>query len=123
MKTLKTLIVDDVKLIRIELRMLLSNYKEIDVIGEAGNVKEALKFIYDEKPDVLFLDIYLPDSSGFELLDKLEMDLKVIFISSYFNKYSSEILKYNPVDILSKPINKTKLSDAIKKLTEYIHNE
>lgn len=123
MKSLRTLIVDDVKLIRIELKMLLSDYKEIDVIGEAGSVKDALKMIDDKKPEVLFLDIYLPDSSGFDLLDKLETDLKVIFISSYFNKYSYEVTKYNPVDMLSKPINKMKLSGAIKKLTEYIHHE
>ena len=116
MKRLKALIIDDVRLIRTELKMILRDYQEIEVIGEAGNVNDTLKLIREQKPDVLFLDIHLPGPSGFDLLDIIDVDLKIIFISSYFHKYSTKAKKYNPVGFLSKPISKEKLSEAIKKI-------
>ncbi len=122
MKPLKALIVDDVKLIRTELKIILEENKQIKVIGEAANVKDALIIIQDNKPDVLLLDIHLPGQSGFDLLDSLEEEIKTIFISSYFYKYSDQALKYNPVAFLSKPISKLKLYDAVNKLTEQIYN-
>jgi two-component system, LytTR family, response regulator len=118
MKRLKALIIDDVRLIRTELKMILHDFQEIEVIGEAGNYSDTLKLIREEKPDVLFLDIHLPGRSGFELLDAIDMDLKVIFISSYFHKYSTKAQEYDPVGLLSKPINKKKLCMTIKKLVK-----
>ena len=120
MKPLRTLIVDDVRLIRVELKMILSDYSEIEVIGEASNVREAKYMISELKPDVVFLDIQLPGPSGFDLLDQLEVNFKLVFISSYFDQYYEKAKKYNPVDFLTKPISKEKLVTAIGKLSPKI---
>ncbi|HED11072.1 MAG TPA: response regulator [Caldithrix abyssi] len=116
MKQLKALVIDDVKLIRAELKMILADFKNIEVIGEAGDVNEALKLISEKKPDIVFLDIHLPGSSGFDLLDRVEERLHVVFISSYFYKYSAKIKEYNPVGLLSKPIRKEMLSKTLESL-------
>ncbi len=117
MDQLRVIIIDDVRLIRVELRTMLSEYPEVEVVGEAGNVADALPLISELKPDLVFLDIRLPDLSGFDLLDKTEADFKVIFISSY-DKYIPKARTYNPVDFLLKPINKKKLYKAIQKVLD-----
>ena len=116
MKSIRTVIVDDVRLVRIELKMILSEYPEIDIIGEASNTCDAISMISELKPDLVFLDIQLPGSSGFDLLDQIELNFKLIFISSYFDQYYERAKKYNPLDFLTKPINKKKLVKAISNL-------
>ncbi len=115
MHKIKAVIVDDVKLIRAELKSMLLEYPEFDVVGEASNGKSAIKVIEKLKPDVVFLDIQMPVYSGFNMLDVLDINFKIIFISS-FDKYMPEAQKYNAVDFLMKPINKGKLDIALKKL-------
>jgi len=121
MDQLKAIIVDDVRLIRTELKQLLSEYPDINVVGEAASADHAAQLVSKLKPDVVFLDIYLPGQSGFDFLDNVKVDFKVIFISSFYNKYSEEAQKYKPVDFLMKPINKQKLSNAIQKLQDVDH--
>lgn len=115
MQKMKAVIVDDVQLIRTELISMLLEYPEIDVIGEASNGETAIEMIKNLKPDVVFLDIQMPVLSGFKMLDSVDVDFKIIFVSS-FDKYMPEAQKYNAVDFLMKPINKKKLATAIKKL-------
>jgi len=100
---------------------LLSEYPDINVVGEAASADHAAQLVSKLKPDVVFLDIYLPGQSGFDFLDNVKVDFKVIFISSFYNKYSEEAQKYKPVDFLMKPINKQKLSNAIQKLQDVDH--
>ena len=116
MKQLKTLIVDDIRLIRVELRMILNEYEVFDIIGEASNVEDARTLISELKPDVVFLDIQMPGLTGFDLLDEIDIDFKLVFISSYFDQYYEKATKYAPVDFLTKPINKDKLETVINKL-------
>ena len=113
----RTVIVDDKWLIRTELKYMLSKYPSIKVIGEAETAAEAFELISETKPDVVFLDIQMPDFSGFDLLKKLNYKFKVIFISAY-KQYMEESKKYHPVDFLLKPINVRKLSTTIQKLQE-----
>jgi two-component system LytT family response regulator len=96
--------------------MILGDYPEIEVIGEASNVRDAKYLISELKPDVVFLDIQLPGQSGLDLLDQIEREFKIVFISSYFDQYYERAKKYKPVDFLSKPINKDRLLQAINKL-------
>ncbi|HGY55323.1 MAG TPA: response regulator transcription factor [Caldithrix abyssi] len=116
MNALKAIIIDDVRLIRTELKILLQDISGIEVAGEAANGKEALDKISQLKPDILFLDIHLPDFSGFELLKKVKGDFKVIFISSFFNQYIQEAERYNPVEFLMKPINKEQLFKVVNQV-------
>jgi two-component system LytT family response regulator len=119
MKPLRTLIIDDIRLIRLELKMILSEYPEIDIIGEASNVHDAKAMILKLNPDLVFLDIQLPGLSGFDLLNQIEINFKLVFISSYFDQYFEKARKYAPVDFLTKPINKDKLMNVVKKLSSH----
>ncbi len=112
---MKTIIVDDAEFIRIELKFMLKEHPEIEVVGEASDGEEAIELISNLKPDVVFMDIDLPLLSGFQVLDKLKRDFKLIFISSY-SKFLPMSANYNPVDFLMKPINKTRLQEAVKML-------
>ena len=115
MKKIKLLIVDDVKLIRVELKAMLANYPDIDIIGEANNGLKAKEMITELKPDALFLDICLPKLTGFELLDGMDSDIEAVFISSY-DKYMPEAQKYNATEFLMKPIKTEQLDKAVRKL-------
>jgi len=115
MQKIKTVIVDDVQLIRAELKSMLRKYPIFDVVGEASNGKIGKKIIKALKPDVVFVDIQMPICSGFDMLNELDKNFKIIFVSS-FDKYMPEAQKYNAVDFLMKPISKHKLDVALKKV-------
>ena len=115
MNPIKTLIIDDEWLIRSELKTLLAQYPQIDVIGEAANVNEAIQLYHSLKPDLVFLDIHMPCGTGFDFLRQVNGDFKLVFITA-FDQYLEEAKKYQAIDYLMKPINKQKLSKAIRKL-------
>ena len=75
MKTYKTLIIDDERLAREEVKRALSNYPEFEVRGEAANADEAIVLIEKERPDLIFLDIHMPEKTGFDLLEELTLSL------------------------------------------------
>jgi len=115
MSPIRALIVDDKWLIRSELKYMLKPYTNIEIIGEAENGREATDLIQQKRPDVIFLDIHLPDDSGFDLVERLKPDCQIVFISAY-NKFLNEAKKYHPIEFLLKPINAKKLSKTIEKL-------
>jgi len=115
MNRIKTLIIDDEWLIRSELKTMLVQYPNIDVIGEAANLNEAVKLCTDLKPDLIFLDIHIPGGSGFDFLSRVNGDFKLVFITA-FDQYRDEAKKYRAIDYLMKPISKDKLSRVIQKL-------
>ena len=114
-KPIKTIIVDDVKPVRLELKAMLKEYPVIDVIGDAGNAEQAFHLVSKYHPDLIILDIKLPGLSGFDILDRLKGDFKIIFIST-FEEYKEKAMTYQPVDFILKPINKDKLRKAIARL-------
>lgn len=111
----KSVIIDDERLARTELKKLLQEHNEIEIIGEAANAKEALAIIEDLNPDLIFLDIQMPGKTGFDLLLELETTPKVIFITAY-DEYALKAFEVNALDYLMKPIEPARLSDAINKL-------
>jgi len=84
---MKTLLVDDERLARAELRRLLSNFPKIDIIGEAANADEALPMIDDLQPDLLFLDIQMPGKNGFELLQSIEGKAPDVIFTTAYDEY------------------------------------
>lgn len=121
------IIVDDERLARNELKKMLVDYPEIDVIGEAGNADEALKLIEELGPDILFLDIQMPAKTGFDLLAELDTVPNVIFTTAH-DEYALKAFEVNALDYLLKPIDPKRLSDAIQKLMfleerEMVNNE
>lgn len=112
---LRAIIVDDERLARRELRSMLGEHKVIEIIGEAENVSQAIDLIQRELPDVLFLDIQMPGESGFELLDRIEVKFKLIFVTA-FDAYALRAFEVNALDYLLKPINPVRLARAIERL-------
>lgn len=114
---LNAIIVDDEK----PSREVLTNYlrdfcKEIEVIATASSVKTAHKVIEKHNPDVVFLDIEMPDGKGFDLLTLFEnITFKVIFVTAY-SEYAIKAFRVNAVDYLLKPVKIDELTCAVEKL-------
>ena len=116
---LKAVIVEDSRLARNELKELIKVHKEIEIIGEAENVDDAFKLINNTKPDLLFLDINMPEKDGFELLEMLD-DVPITIFTTAFDEYAIKSFEYNAFDYLLKPINQKRFSKSIEKVIESI---
>ena len=117
MKTLRTLIIDDERLAREELKSLLKQYDEIDIIGEAKNGEEAILMIKDLKPELIFLDISMPGMTGFEMLKQLEEIPKVIFVTAY-DEFALKAFEINALDYILKPVDPIRLQESVKKINQ-----
>lgn len=109
------LIIDDERLARNELKRLLQEYQEIEIIGEAANVDEAHKLILELSPDLIFLDIQMPAKTGFDLLAELDRLPLVIFTTAH-DEFALKAFDVNALDYLLKPIDPQRLADAVQKL-------
>jgi len=119
---LKAIIVDDERLARAELKKLLQDYPDIDVVDEAANAEEGVDKIENQNPDVIFLDIQMPGKTGFDLLTDLERAPHVIFTTAY-DEYALKAFDVNALDYLLKPIEPKRLADAVHKLQYEISKE
>jgi len=117
---MKTLIIDDERLARQELRELLAEYPFIQVCGEAENATAALKLITAAKPDLLFLDIQMPGKSGFDLLEALTPPLPHVIFTTAYNEYALQAFEVNALDYLTKPIHPKRLATAIERARERV---
>jgi len=111
---MKAIIIDDSKLARQELKHLLKDLNDIEVIGEAENAEIALEKIESLTPDLIFLDIQMPGRDGFDLLQDLESIPEVIFVTAY-DQYAMKAFEHNALDYLQKPIKLDRLISAIEK--------
>lgn len=116
---MRTIIVDDERLARNELRRLLDAYPSIEIIEEASNGEEAISKINQLRPELVFLDIQMPGKSGFEVLEALDESVipDVIFTTAY-DEYALKAFDFDAIDYLLKPIEPQRLEQAIKKLEE-----
>jgi two-component system, LytTR family, response regulator len=114
-KLIRTIIVDDERPARKGLRILLEPFPQIDIVGEAGSVTEAIQLIEKLKPDLIFLDIQMPGQSGFDLLTRVEVNFFVIFVTAY-DEFAIRALKMNALDYLLKPVSHEAIKDSISKL-------
>lgn len=112
---IKAIIIDDERLARNELRKLLQEFPEIEVIAEAANATEGIERIENLNPDLVFLDIQMPGKTGFDLLAELDRTPNVIFTTAY-DEYALKAFEVNALDYLLKPIEPKRLTDAIQKL-------
>jgi two-component system, LytTR family, response regulator len=113
--SVKTIIIDDERLARNELKKLLQDFGEIEVIDEAANVQEGVAKIEQHNPDLIFLDIQMPGKTGFDLLEELDRAPKVIFTTAY-DEYALKAFEVNALDYLLKPVEPRRLADAIQKV-------
>lgn len=112
---MKAFIVEDSRLARVELNKLLEAHSNIQICGEAANPRDALPSITQERPELLFLDINMPGKTGFDLLNELNYEPKVIFITAHPD-YALRSFEFATIDYLLKPVTAERLKIAIDKL-------
>lgn len=115
MKTFKTVIIDDERLAREEVKRALKKHPEFEVIGEASHVDEAKIIIENLKPDIIFLDIHMPEKSGFDLLEELTTVPEVVFTTAY-DQYAVKAFELNALDYLVKPLRDERFSKTMEKV-------
>lgn len=116
----KTVIVDDESKARKALRGALEKFcpDKVEVIGEADCVQKGLETIQSLNPDLVFLDVQMPDGTGFDLLERIpDIKFKVIFASA-FDKFAIQAFKFSALDYLLKPVEAEALIEACSKLDE-----
>jgi len=112
---MRAIIIDDERLARAELKKLLQEFPEIEVIDEAANAEEGIAKIDSLNPELVFLDIQMPGKTGFDMLSELERAPYVIFTTAY-DEYALKAFEVNALDYLLKPVEPKRLADAIQKL-------
>jgi two-component system LytT family response regulator len=113
----KAIIIDDERLARNELKKLLLDFPDIEVIDEAANAAEGIEKIESLNPDLIFLDIQMPGKTGFAMLQELDKAPHVIFTTAY-DEYALKAFEVNALDYLMKPIEPKRLADALQKLQQ-----
>lgn len=111
---MKAIIIDDERLARKEIRVLLEKYN-VEIIEECSNHIEAKNAIENLQPDVVFLDIQMPEKNGFELLEELTFIPEVVFVTAY-DEFAINAFKVNAFDYILKPIEEPILIETLKKL-------
>jgi len=121
---MKAVIVDDEPAVGNTIVSLLGeSFPEIEVCGLAGSVSEGYAAIIEYRPDILFLDVELPDGLGFELLKKLSpVRFRTIFITGH-QEYALDAIKFSAFDYILKPVDKDELKVAIARASEMISHE
>ena len=114
----RCLIIDDERLARIELMRLLKDCPEIEIVGEASGISDAVTKIKNLQPDLIFLDIQLRNETGFDLFDKINYNGKTIFVTAY-SEYAIRAFEINAIDYLLKPVNISRLKKSIERLFEH----
>ena len=116
------LVIDDEQLARKRMISLLEPYSsEIEILGEAGSGAQAVKMIHETMPDVVFLDIQMPDMDAFEVLHSLQGDdVPLVIFTTAFDNFALKAFEENTVDYLLKPVAPERLAASIEKLRKAI---
>lgn len=116
-RTLKVVIIDDESHGIDSIKMFLNeHYPMCEILGTADSVESAVRLLSSATPDLVFMDIQLPDGSGFDILKKItKRNFDVIFVTAY-NQYAIKAFKYSAIDYLLKPFDYTDMDEAIKKI-------
>lgn len=109
---LKVIIVDDEQAAREGLILLLAAHKDVEILGEAESVEEACRLIESKEPDVVLLDIEMPNVQGFSLQDYLTENTQIIFVTAHA-KYAAKAFEVEALDYLLKPVRAARLTQAL----------
>ncbi|MCK4235678.1 MAG: response regulator transcription factor, partial [Candidatus Krumholzibacteria bacterium] len=114
---IRVVIVDDEDLARDEMRFLLGEEKDIEIVGEAAGGEEAVRLILEKKPDLVFLDIQMPVMDGFQVVSALlrSGEVPLIVFATAYDQYAIKAFEVNALDYLLKPIGKDRLSGALER--------
>ncbi len=115
---MKALLIDDERLARGELRRLLAEKKQIEVVGEAGNADEAREQLKALKPDLLFLDVQMPGETGLDFLETLEPPVPLVIFTTAYDEFAVKAFELNALDYLLKPVDPVRLESALERLRD-----
>jgi two-component system LytT family response regulator len=121
---LKVVIIDDELNAReVIANTLLANCENVSLVGTADNVKNGIHCIELNKPDIVLLDVQMPDGTGFDLLNRVgEINFKVIFITAH-QEFAMQAFKFSALDYILKPVDPQELSQAIKRASETLEQK
>lgn len=124
MKKIRTLIVDDEPLAREGIRMLLREDSEIAIAGECGDGSEAVERIIEQAPDLVFLDVQMPEMNGFDVLEQVGAEAmpSIIFVTA-FDKYALRAFEVHAIDYLLKPFTRERFCQALQKAKAQIRHD
>lgn len=112
---IRAVIVEDSRLARNELKALIKKHDDIELLGEAENVDAGFELIQRTLPDLLFLDINMPEKDGFELLEMLD-EVPITIFTTAFDEYAIKSFEYNALDYLLKPVVEKRFDMAMEKV-------
>jgi len=124
MKTIKTLIVDDEPLARERLATLLAGEAGIEVVGQCRDGEEALTAIQDLSPDLVFLDVQMPQMNGFDVIDAVGTDRMplVIFVTAY-DQHALRAFQVRALDYILKPFDRERFAEALQRARRQIERD
>src|SRR5215813_10006728 len=113
---IRALIVDDEPIARRNIRALLRGYPDVEVVGECGGGAQAVRLIQADPPDLLFLDVQMPEMSGFDVLKQIDLGQvpAVIFVTAY-DHYALQAFEAQALDYLLKPFDQDRLHRALER--------
>ena len=113
---MKALLIDDERLARNELRRLLAAHPDIEIVGEAVDVEDAVQKVAELKPGLLFLDVQMPGADGFSLLERLEPPSPAVIFTTAYDEFAVKAFEFNAIDYLLKPVDPNRLIAALERL-------
>ncbi len=121
---LRAVVIDDIDTIRKDnIAIIKASCPGINIVGQAESVASGIKLIKQENPDLVFLDVEMPDGTGFDLLQKLKpFTFKVIFITG-FEDFAIRAFRFSAIDYLLKPLDPADLVEAVKKAEDSLGRE
>ncbi len=119
---IRAVIVEDSRLARNELKELIKLHDDLELVGEAANVDDGVEMIEKETPDLLFLDINMPEKNGFDLLELLDEVPITVFTTAY-DEYAIKSFEYNALDYLLKPVSNKRFDMALEKVREKLSSK
>lgn len=118
---IRTILIDDEPLAREKTRTLLADELDIEIIGECRDGREAVETIESEKPDLIFLDVQMPEMDGFEVLENLDAEhLPTVVFTTAFDQYALKAFDVHAVDYLLKPFNRARLKEAVERARQTV---
>jgi two-component system, LytTR family, response regulator len=123
-KKIRALIVDDEPLARSLVRKMIGNHPDIEVLGECENGLQAISVIESEKPDLVFLDVQMPEVNGFAVIESLDAEAlpHIVFITA-FDQYAVKAFEVHALDYLLKPFDQERFDTALDRARKQIQSE
>jgi DNA-binding LytR/AlgR family response regulator len=118
--TIRAVIVDDEKPARDRIRRFLGEHPDFEVVGEAGDGGSAVRIIEAARPDIVFLDVQMPEANGFDVLARLTVRPRIVFTTAY-DRYAVQAFEAHALDYLLKPFDKKRFAAALARVREEVH--